>query len=130
MKALNNFFVAKFSKVSPNSDKFRADARGNMPLIGEVFAGKYRSSIINGTRAEMQGIVEGKLYLCTNSEVEVADKVTGELKTMINTTIVSEVSPIELIQLKGQLGDSFHMVSTPTVEAEEVEAEAEPDMFN
>lgn len=141
MRELNNFFIVRFNPVAPESTKFIADKNGNMPLIGEVFAGKYYSSIVNGTRAQREGIVAGKLYLCTNTAVEVADPATGELREMFNTTVVSEVSAIELIKLKADLGATVRIESKPATENFEEDTPAEEpasksksskteDMFN
>ncbi len=104
-------FVAKFTQTS--GAPFVADKNGNFPFIGTVVAGKATGSIINGTIAKREGIVSGKLYACENS-------VDPEYPDNVQTTMVSAVSILELVELRKELGTP----STVTVDADAVGAEA------
>ena len=89
-------FVAKFQQVS--SSKFKTDKNNNYPYIGEILAGQATGSIINGTMFQREGLLPNKAYLCQNIEEEY------EGETQIRTSIISEVSLIELQPLMIQLG--------------------------
>ena len=88
-------YLAKFQQV--NSDKFKADKNNNMPFIGEVFAGKSTGSIYNGTMFEREGLKTNKLYLCDNH-------VDEDYPENVQTRIISEVSLLEVKELRDQLG--------------------------
>lgn len=104
-------FVAKFTQTS--GAPFVADKNGNFPFIGTVVAGKATGSIINGTIVKREGIVSGKLYACENS-------IDPEYPDNVQTTMVSAVSILELVELRKELGAP----STVTVDAGAVGAEA------
>jgi len=91
-------FIAKFQEV--NSTKFESDKNGNMPYIGEVLAGRATGTIINGTMFQREGLITNKAYLCRNvtEEYEGTDQV--------RTSVISEVSLLELKPLMDQLGSA------------------------
>lgn len=109
-------FIAKFETVNNSTNKFKADRHGVLPLIGTVIAGHARGTIMNGTMFADRGYEQNKLYACQN--VTVTDDKSGE--TYINTEIIGEVSIVEFVQLKKELGEP--RVTVPKKEeVEEVE---------
>ena len=90
-------FVAKFKQV--DSPKFKADKNGNNPYIGEILSGTATGSIINGTMFHREGLEVNKAYLCQNTLVELEDGTE-----VLNTSVISAVSLIELKPLMDQLG--------------------------
>lgn len=119
-KHLKTMFVAKFNQVSADSDKFTADKNGNMPFIGTILAGKAKGSLINGTIFERDGLKTQKMYLCQNEIEEYTNPDTGEVTNQIRVVVLSEISPIEFIQVKKELGVGKLVVSS-VEEAEEAE---------
>lgn len=97
-------FIAKFQEV--NSPKFEADKNGNMPFIGEVLAGQSTGTIINGTMFKRENLIPNKAYLCQNvtEEYEGVDQV--------RTSVISEVSLLELQPLMTQLGSPKLVVTS------------------
>lgn len=95
-------FIAKFNVAQ--GDMFTADKNQNMPWIGQVLAGSYHSSIINGTIAAREGLVANKVYACENEQVELVNETTGQVTKVYNVVVVSEVSLLEYAQLKSALG--------------------------
>ena len=112
-------FIAKFNQVNNASGKFEADKNGNLPFIGEVLAGKAKSTLINGTVFPERGFKTNKLYACQNVQREV----DGEIYD--NCEIIAEVSVMDFIELKKELGQAVNLRSTEEVEKEDsVEVEA------
>lgn len=116
-----NMFLASFSQVSSNSERFTADKNGNLPYIGNVVAGKSTSFIINGSVFEQQELKPRGMYLCQN----VPQEYEGE--TYQTVSIVSEVSAIDIIPMSKQLGkpvidltkvEENHAVANEVVETE------------
>lgn len=100
---MNNLFVVKFNKAQ--TEPFRADNNGNMPFIGTLLAGKAHNTIINGTIGIREGIEENVIYMCMNTEApDYVNPETGEVSKQWNVTIISKVSPLELVALNQQLG--------------------------
>lgn len=97
-------FIAKFNQVSADSEKFTADRNGNLPYIGTILAGRAKGSLINGTIFEREGLKVQKLYLCQNESEEYTNPDTGEITNQTRVVVLSEVTPIEFIQLKKELG--------------------------
>lgn len=93
-----NFFAASFSPVSATSEAFSPDKNGNMPFIGTLIAGPASATLINGTIFKRENYKVGQLYLCTN--VESADNPGYD-----NVQIVAELSALELIKAKSELGE-------------------------
>lgn len=114
-------FVAKFNQVSSDSEKFTADKNGNMPFIGTILAGKAKGSLINGSIFEREGLKTQKMYLCQNENDEYTNPDTGEITNQIRVVVLSEISPIEFIQVKKELGTGKLVVSTIDEEVEEAE---------
>lgn len=112
-------FIATFVQPQPQSGKFTADKNGNLPYIGQVQAGKYRSSIVNGTMFQRDNRKVGTMYLCKN----VPASIDGEPLTdsngnqLWNTEIISEVTVLDLINSASALGPAFRI--TEQVETEE-----------
>ena len=96
-------FVAKFSQASDNG-VFSEDKNGNLPFIGSVLAGVAKESIINGTIFQRESYKEGQLYLCENVTQEFTDPSTGEIRTGLSTQIISEVSVLDFMALRKELG--------------------------
>lgn len=103
-------FVAKFSATS--GEPFVADKNGNFPMIGEVLAGTAKGSLINGTMFQRAGLQPNKLYACENT-------VDPEYPDNIQTTVISEVSVIEYMQLRTVLGAGKIDINATEEEAEE-----------
>jgi hypothetical protein len=89
-------FIAKFQQV--NSAKFSQDKNGNFPFIGEILSGTATGSIINGTMFKREGLLPNKAYLCQNT----IEEYNGE--DQVHTSVISEVSLLELQPLMTQLG--------------------------
>lgn len=94
-----NFFVAKFATVTPTADSnFATDKNGRLPVIGTILAGIAVGSIVNGTIFQRENLTEGKMYLCENYRDE-------EYPDYPQTRIISEVSPLELLAMRKDLGE-------------------------
>ena len=104
-------FVAKFSQMK--SDKVEADTNGNMPYIGEVVSGKSRGTFINGTIFQNEGLKTNALYACENVDEEY------EGKPQVRVQILAEVSIMDFIQLKKELGAPSLTIASKEVEVEE-----------
>jgi hypothetical protein len=89
-------FIASFNQT--NSDKFTSDKNGEMPFIGNVQAGVAKATLINGSVFKRNGYKAGQLYLCKNELQEY------EGRLIPTTEIISEVSPLDLIQAQQTLG--------------------------
>lgn len=96
-------FIAKFSQVSVDSEKFEADDNGNMPFIGEVLSGIAKASIINGTIFNNAGLLPNVMYACETKEVE-GTKRDGSTATFTNVVVLDRVSIMEYAQLRKELG--------------------------
>jgi len=101
-------FIAKFQEVT--STKFKQDKNKNFPFIGEVLAGTATGSIINGTMFKRDGLIPNKAYLCQNITEEF------EGNPQVRTSVISEVSLLELQPLMTQLGSAKLSVVGDTVE--------------
>ena len=89
-------FVAKFNQTT--SSPFQADKNGQMPFIGEVLAGTAKGTLINGTMFQRDGLQPNKLYFCDN----IIEEYEG--KDQVRVQVLSEVTPLDYIQLRVQLG--------------------------
>lgn len=98
-------FVAKFQQTS--GTPFKADKNGNFPYIGTIAAGKATGSIINGTIFEREGLEANALYLCENS-------VDPEYPENVQTTVLSKVSALELVQMRKELGAAVNVQTLAT----------------
>lgn len=114
-------FVAKFNQVNADSEKFTADKNGAMPYIGTILAGKAKGSLINGTIFEREDLKTQKMYLCQNEHEDYTNPDTGEITNQIRVVVLSEISPIEFIQVKKELGIGKLIVSTIEDEINEAE---------
>lgn len=101
-------FVAKFTQTS--GDKFTADKNGQMPFIGEVLAGSARGTLINGTMFQRDGLVPNKMYFCDNVEEEYNGT------KQVRTIILSEVSPLDYVGLRVQLGAPKLQIGEPVAD--------------
>lgn len=88
-------FIAKFSPTT--GAPFNADKNGNMPMIGDVQAGTATGTLMNGTMFQREGLQPNKLYACEN-------EIDPEYPTNVRVKVVAEVSVIEYLALKAQLG--------------------------
>lgn len=102
-------FVAKFNQTS--GEPFTSDKNGNFPFIGTVLAGKSTGSIINGTMFVRDDLKANKLYLCDNS-------VDPEYPDNVQTTVISEITVGEFMELRTSLGAPSTNVVKAEVEAE------------
>lgn len=109
-----NFFVANFATVSAGAEQFNADKRGNLPVIGNVVAGKAIGSLINGTIFQSDNRKEGQLYLCENY-------IDDEYPDYPQTRIITEVTAVELITFRKELGEG-KLIRPNTAEPTAVEA--------
>ena len=110
-------FVAKFTQVS--SDKFETDKNGNFPFIGEIMCGTATASLYNGTMFMRDGWIPNKLYACEN----VSEIYEGKKQT--NVQIISEISIIEFMTLRKELGVAkLNRADATAPNAEGVNAEA------
>lgn len=112
---MNNLFIAKFAQVS-GTETFEADKNGNLPFIGTLLAGKAKGTLINGTIFQRENLKVGQLYLCTNVSTPNIDPDRPDL---INVEIVSEVSPLEFVAMRKDLGEPLLVRPKATEEAEE-----------
>ena len=111
-------FIASFSQPR-NQETFDQDTNGNLPMVGNVVAGEYHSSIINGTVFQNGNYTEGTLYLCKNSpaigkdgnRITVTNRTTGVTTPAWNTEIISKISVLELISAEKELGTPKRLVS-------------------
>lgn len=99
-------FIAKFNQVA--SDKFNADKNGNKPFIGEVLAGYARGTVINGTMFQRDGLQPNKLYACENT-------IDPEYPDNVQVKVIGEVSIIEFMSLRTQLGEGKFVGAAETV---------------
>ena len=90
-------FVAKFN--STNGAPFKADKNGNYPYVGTINAGVARNAIMNGTMFAQQGLQANKLYLCDN-----VDDTLEDGTAVVNVEIISEISAIEFLTFRKDLG--------------------------
>jgi len=84
-----NFFIASFATV--RGSKFTPNKNGVLPVIGNVVAGTFHSSVVDGTMFSNGGYSEGKLYLCKNTQEEYEGKLRWR------TEIVGEASITDLV---------------------------------
>lgn len=113
-------FAAKFTQVSPLSDKFETDKNGEMPFIGTVIAGKARGTLINGTIFKREKFKAGVVYLCNNTVAEF------DGQERINTEIISEVNnPLDILTLEERLGAGVLVQQRSSDDLAEVPAPAE-----
>lgn len=110
-------FVAKFN--STNGAPFVADRKGNYPYVGTVVAGASRNAIMNGTMFELQGLQPNKLYLCDN-----VDSTLEDGKQVVNVEIISEVSALDFITFRKELGAGVLNRAEVAEPAAPVDAEA------
>lgn len=117
-------FVAKFNLTS--GLPFIADRNGNYPAIGTVVAGKYHSSIINGTIFEREELITNTLYLCQNTIATDSDRLVitdSNGNDLYNVEIISKVSILELMGVQKELGAPFKLVSKAATVATSTEPE-------
>jgi len=91
-------FIAKFQQADTNNSAFKADKKGNYPMVGSLIAGTAQGTIINGTIFQLQELKSNVAYLCQNVTTQY------EGRDVLNTEVVTEVSTLELIPLMKQLG--------------------------
>ena len=128
-------FICRFNQTT-NHETFRASrTTGELPFIGTVLAGTFHSSIMNAGSAAIQGIKEGKLYACEN--VPSVNRETGELirtqagEQVYDVQIVAEVSVLELVALKKELGAPFRLQTNKVTQEEvtpDVSATSAPEL--
>ena len=106
-------FVATFAPTT--GSPFTSDKNGNMPFIGTILAGTSRGALINGTMFTRDGRSSGKMYFCENFEEEY------EGKTLTRVRIIAEVSVVEYLTLRTQLGTGKLSVGAVVAEVEETE---------
>ena len=111
-------FIAKFTQVQANSERFEADKNGNMPFIGELLAGKSRGTLINGTMFEQNSLKPNTLYVCENIDEEY------EGKPQVRVQVISEITVMEFIALKKE--SEFKVTKLEIAERTEV-AQEEPE---
>lgn len=109
-------FIAKFSPTS--GAPFTADKNGVYPVIGTVIAGTATGTIINGTMFQREGLKTGKLYACENH-------IDPKYPDNVQTTVLSEVSLLELMELRAQLGAPKLLVATNVEETAEAARQLE-----
>jgi len=103
-------FVAKFTQTQ--GAPFQADKNGNMPFIGEIFAGVATGSIINGTMFSRNGLEPNKLYACENF-------VDPEYPNNHQVRIITEISIMDYQKLRTVLGEGRRVdVTTGEVDEE------------
>lgn len=79
-------FICKFSQVSSDSTKFKANRHGEMPMIGDILAGTAFGSIMDGTMFQRENLEEGKLYACENILSEYEGKKQWRVKIICPVT--------------------------------------------
>jgi hypothetical protein len=89
-------FVAKFTQTT--GSPFIADKNSQMPFIGTVLAGSAKSTLINGTMFQREGLIANKMYACENVEE------TYEGKVQNKVLVLGLVELVEFQALRVQLG--------------------------
>ena len=112
---MKGLFIATFAQVE--SDKFSADTNGTMPYIGTVIGGTAKGSLVNGTIFEMNDYKEKAMYLCQNGTW-----VDDDGESWVTTEIISEVSTVEFISARKELGKPVNLATAK--KEEEVQATA------
>lgn len=111
-------FVAKFNTAK--NEPFKMDKNQNFPLVGTVLAGTARAAIMNGTMFQRENLKENTTYLCDN----VVEEYEG--KPQVRTIVIGEVSTVDFLQLRTQLGvGRLLKTADETVAAETTGAKAE-----
>lgn len=110
-------FIASFTEANSidkitGKEIFPRDKNQNHSFIGQVSAGTAYGTLINGTLWKRGGYKANQLYLCKNVTE------TYEGKPQINTEIISEVSPLDLINALATLGEG-RLIKTPKTEKTE-----------
>ena len=112
-------FVAKFNiaKNSETKETFKEDKHQKMPYIGDVKAGTARGTLINGTIFERAGYKTDVLYLCEN-KIEMYE---GKPQTRVD--IICEVSPLDFMKFRQELGEGRTVIKAVEVENEAAKPE-------
>lgn len=110
-------FIASFTEANSidkitGKEIFPRDKNQNHSFIGQVSAGTAYGTLINGTLWKRGGYKANQLYLCKN--------VTRifEGKPQITTEIISEISPLDLINAKATLGEGRLIKASKTEKTE------------